>query len=524
MNQLLTSKEVMSWRASGWTLALSAFAVAVAVVLVSYWSTVQSLISIWSHDGTYQYAFLIFPLSLWTAVKLRAELLATSPKPSLGGLAVLAALVLVWCTGHILDINLVQHAALVGFFPALVLAFWGWRALKVLAFPLGYLVFAVPWGDALVGPLQDITAHFAVRALELTGTPVLLNGREIVTPTAVWMVADACSGVKFFMACIALGCLYAYLMYRRRWKRVLFVTLAAVVPVIANGFRVYFTVLIGDTWGLKYATGTDHLIFGWQFFGTVLVLLLLVGWLFRDQMPGPSQALPHSEAFPSARALLWLPALSLLVLGPALAAGWHGPQTPAVKLNAEAPTITGWFGPQRGSRDWHPEFTGADAQYQVAYTSNATHDTVDLFHAIYSGRPRLGHNLITYGNDVYDPLRTRILSHTSRYIELAGGQRITVGELRLSEIEGTRLVWYWYCIDQRCSSSPLMAKLLQAWELLRGRVPQSAVWALSTSVTSGELEQAKVRLRAFAHALRLVPLPAIPGGQESGAEGFHNAY
>src|SRR3546814_16383050 len=86
-----------------------------------------------------------------------------------------------------------------------MLACCGWRALRVLAFPLGYLVvFAVPWGDGLVGPLQDITAHFAVRALELTGTPVLLNGREILTASAVWMVADACSGVKFFIACSAL--------------------------------------------------------------------------------------------------------------------------------------------------------------------------------------------------------------------------------------------------------------------------------------------------------------------------------
>ena len=98
------------------------------------------------------------------------------------------------------------------------------------------------------------------------------------------MVADACSGVKFFLACGALGCLYAYLMYQRWYKRVLFVLLAAVVPIIANGFRVYFTILIGDTWGLKYATGTDHMIFGWQFFGTVLGLLLLVGWFFRDPL------------------------------------------------------------------------------------------------------------------------------------------------------------------------------------------------------------------------------------------------
>src|SRR3546814_5435305 len=95
-------------------------------------------------------------------------------------------------SGHLLDVNLAQHFSLVALFPALMLACCGWRALRVLAFPLGYLVvFAVPWGDGLVGPLQDITAHFAVRALELTGTPVLLNGREILTASAGWKIGRA---------------------------------------------------------------------------------------------------------------------------------------------------------------------------------------------------------------------------------------------------------------------------------------------------------------------------------------------
>jgi len=212
MNRLLAAKAGITVRASGWMLAAGAFAVAVIVLLIFYWETVKSLMWIWSHDGTYQYAFLIFPLSLWTALNLRHQLHAASPKPSLWGLPAIAVLIFGWYAGRLLDINLAQHFALVALFPALVLAFWGWRALRVLAFPLGYLMFAVPWGDGLVGPLQDITAHIAVRALELTGTPVLLNGREIITPSAVWMVADACSGVKFSsparhsVACMPTSC------------------------------------------------------------------------------------------------------------------------------------------------------------------------------------------------------------------------------------------------------------------------------------------------------------------------------
>ena len=60
-------------RTRGWLLAASAFAIALIVLLVAYWGTAQSLVWVWDHDGTYQYAFLIPPLSLWTAFNLRAQ-------------------------------------------------------------------------------------------------------------------------------------------------------------------------------------------------------------------------------------------------------------------------------------------------------------------------------------------------------------------------------------------------------------------------------------------------------------------
>ncbi|MEO7051058.1 MAG: archaeosortase/exosortase family protein, partial [Rhodanobacter sp.] len=154
-----------SARVSGWWLAVAVFGVAVVVLLVAYWQTVESLVWVWEHDGTYQYAFLIFPLSAWLAFNLRQEVRANLPAPSVWGLLAVVGLVLAWYAGQLLDVNLIRHFALVALFPALVLACWGWRALWVLVFPLAYLVvFSVPWGDGLVGPLQDITAHFAVHA------------------------------------------------------------------------------------------------------------------------------------------------------------------------------------------------------------------------------------------------------------------------------------------------------------------------------------------------------------------------
>lgn len=518
MNRMLEAKPIVAVRASGWVLAFAAFAVAVVVLLACYWQTLQSLVWIWDHDGTYQYAFLIFPLSVWAALGLRHRLRANPPKPSVWGLLAMVGLVCIWDAGRLFDVNLLQHVALVVMFPALVLACWGWRALWLLKFPLGYLLFAVPWGNGLVGPLQDFTAHFAVHALELTGTPVLLNGREIVTPSAVWMVADACSGVKFFIASSALGCLYAWLMYRRWWKRLLFVALAAVVPIIANGFRVYFTVLIGDTWGLEYATGTDHMIFGWQFFGTVLVLLLLAGWFFRDRPAILEHPPVNDDGVSSARLAVWPAALAVLIAGPLLAPGPVS-TVPQEGLRLSAPALAGWSAPQAVVDAWRPEFKGAAGRVQAAYRSSTNGNTVELFHAVYTGRPRRGHSLITYGNDVYDPGNTRLLASSLRDVELAGRAGITARELRLADADGPRLVWYWYCVNQRCNASPVLTKLLQAWDVLRGRVPRSSVWALSAQAADGDMAAARKNLLAFTRVLSLTDISGLPRRSEPAASG-----
>lgn len=507
MNRPLADAAVVSSRAPGWSRALLAFAVGVVVVLVCYWPTVLSLLWTWDHDGTYQYAFLIFPLSAWTAFNLRRKLWAAAPVPSLWGLLAVAGLVFIWYAGRLLDINLPQHFALVAMFPALVLACWGWRALWVMVFPLGYLGFAVPWGDALVGPLQDITAHIAVRALELTGTPVLLNGREIVTPAGVWLVADACSGVKFFIACMALGCLFAYLMFQRWWKRVAFVLLSAVAPVVANGLRVYFTVLIGETWGLEYATGTDHMIFGWQFFGTVLVLLLLVGWFFRDRLPVEVEVAAGGVMPNASRSLVWLGVLALLIAGPLLATRLAG-AAPAASVRLTPPVVADWQ-PLSAVDAWRPAFHGAAGQMRLAYraTDGAV---VELFHAVYTGKPRRGHTLITYGNNLYDPAQSHILSRGSPQVALVDGRQIAAGEMRLSGTTGARLVWYWYCVGARCTGSATVAKLLQAADVLRGYTPLSSVWALSASVASNDVERTRTTLRTFARQLRLQAIDASP--------------
>lgn len=175
-----------------------------------------------------------------------------------------------------------------------------------------------------------------------------------------------------------------------------------------------------------------------------------------------------------------------------------------------APTITGWNGPAGAAEGWQPSFAGAAGQVRSSYQSSAGDGVVELFHAVYLGKPRRGHNLITFGNDLYDPARSHLLSSANHRIDLANGRHTSAGELRLSGAAGARLVWYWYCVDRSCTRSPGITKLLQAWDVLRGRASRSSVWALASPIANGGVDKARADLRAFAKAL---PLAGAPGSQ-----------
>ncbi|MDA3919116.1 MAG: exosortase, partial [Salinisphaera sp.] len=264
-----------------------AFAITALVWLVVQAPTYVSLVDTWARTGTFQFAFLIFPICAFLIWGRRDWLARVSAEPCPSALWVAAALVMFWLLGSILQVNLAQHIVAVTIWPVWIYAFYGRRVARILVFPMGYVLFAIPFGDFMVEPLQTITAHLAVAALSLTDVPVFMNGHIIDTPASAWHVAAACSGVKFFFATLAFGVLYAWLFFTSLRRRLIFIGCCAVVPILANGLRVFFTILIGEHFGVHYATGTDHLVFGWQFFGTVLVLVFFAGWPFHQPPQGP---------------------------------------------------------------------------------------------------------------------------------------------------------------------------------------------------------------------------------------------
>ncbi|MFZ1831111.1 MAG: exosortase A [Candidatus Competibacteraceae bacterium] len=266
----------------GWRVALSALLVALTGIALLYGPTIASMATQWWNYETYAHGMLVVPIILYMVWTRRQNLAKLEPRSAAPGLVFLLLLSLGWLAAEVAQVSVARQFALVGIMQAAVYTLLGWNVAWAIAFPLAYLLFAVPVGEALIPPLQQVTAWFTVKGLRLTGVPVLWEGLYITIPRGNFHVAEACSGLRYLTASVALGFLYAYLTYRSVWRRLAFIALSMVMPIIANGARAYGIVMIAYLSDMKYATGLDHVIYGWFFFGLVILCMFWMGSFWRE--------------------------------------------------------------------------------------------------------------------------------------------------------------------------------------------------------------------------------------------------
>ena len=241
------------------------------------------MVSIWKRSDTFAHGFLIFPFSaylIWGQRKHLQYTFSFSPIPLALRFSVLLGFS--WLLATLASVQVFEQFFLIAMIPAAVWAILGNRMVWALAFPLAYLLLAVPFGEALIPPLIDFTADFTVKALQLTGIPVYREGSFFSIPSGNWSVVEACSGLRYLIASFTLGTLYAYMTYRSLARRLAFIALSLIVPIIANGIRAYMIVMTGHLSDMRMAVGFDHLIYGWVFFGFVMLLLFWIGSLWRE--------------------------------------------------------------------------------------------------------------------------------------------------------------------------------------------------------------------------------------------------
>lgn len=257
---------------------IAAACVVTAMVAYLYAGILVSLVRVWWNDPNFSHGFFVPVFSGYLVWARRAELRKTEIRPSWLGLPVIvgaAALLVVGSLGAELFLS---RCSLVFLMAGLVVFFGGWKLLRELALPIGFLFFMVPVPAIIFNqitlPLQLLASEAAAVALPWLGVPVLREGNIIRLPAMPLEVAEACSGIRSLISLMTLAIAYGCLIERKVWKRIVLALAAAPIAVFANSLRVVGTGLAVQYWNPDKALGFFHEFSGWIIFMVSLFALL----------------------------------------------------------------------------------------------------------------------------------------------------------------------------------------------------------------------------------------------------------
>ena len=268
--------------------------VAICLLAVSaawlYADVVMRLVSDWYHDDNYSHGFVIVPLALYFAYERRDQLRLAPRQPMTWlGLLVVAGSLLLLVAGTLGSEFFLTRVSLIGTLAGSILFLFGARHLRIVAFPLAFLLLMIPVPAILFNqiafPLQLIASRFGESAVALAGVPVLREGNVIVLASTTLEVAEACSGIRSLISLLTLGILFGYFTDRRPGIRILLAVVTIPIAIVSNGLRVAGTGIAAHHFGAAAAEGFFHTFSGWLVFLTATVMLFAVGRLTRILWP-----------------------------------------------------------------------------------------------------------------------------------------------------------------------------------------------------------------------------------------------
>ncbi len=454
-------------------------ALAVGAWLLAFYPALFSAAQVWYVSEIFTHCFFVLPGALYLLWCDRHGVLAQPLRANYWVLLPLVPVLALGMVGFAGDIRVFTHIAA---FASLSLSVWlciGNAGARAIWFPLLFVLFSIPLGEELVPLLQEVTADLAVPLLKLSGVPIYKHGLYIDIPAGRFVVAEACSGISFLIASTVLAALYAHLAFRALWRQAVFILLGLILPILANAVRVYGIIIIGHLSDMKYATGVDHLVYGWVFFGLILLLLFIIGEYWRTRANDPKPKVPASAAIVrdwhsgELRAPLYL--LSALF---GCAFVWQLFMTTADTV-AEASIDKTAIAARAGSfaGDWLPVYPTAGNTFHGTFEGRKGSDT-EVFIAWY-GDQTGDAELISSINRVYRPQQWSVL--TQEAVELVKGEGVfSARYLEITSGKGQkRAIVYWYEVSGLTSSNKVLAKLYQTLDILKGGAGQGAFVALS---------------------------------------------
>jgi exosortase len=259
------------------------------LLLVGIFYTSHRVMVIWWGNDDYTYCYLIAPIVLYLIWEKREELAKVPARPSWTGFAPLAFGIFLFWLGELAGEFTTMYFASWFVLAGLLWLHLGWEKLKVIWFPIVFLMAMFPppnfFHFNLTLRLKLISSQIGVWMLHAYGMSAYREGNIIDLGFTQLQVVDACSGLRYLYPLIIMAILLAYSYKSAWWKKVILVLSAIPLTIVTNSLRIAATGVLYEIWGPAVAEDFFHGFSGWLIFIFGLAVLLLEMWILEKIFP-----------------------------------------------------------------------------------------------------------------------------------------------------------------------------------------------------------------------------------------------
>jgi exosortase C (VPDSG-CTERM-specific) len=281
---------------------LIGFMVLAIIVVACFTRPLWALIQFALHSELYSHILLI-PFITGYLIWLQRQTLILDAQPSrklallplLVGLAILTGYWFARSSGwqpRIEDYLSLMTFAVLAFLFAGAIFCLGFTTLRRLIFPAAFLLFMIPFPNALLTGIETFLQHGSAEAawvlLRLSGMPVFQDGLTFQLPGFSMHVAPECSGIHSSLVLFITSLLGSYLLLSRRWTRSVFVLAVLPLAILRNGFRIFVLGELCVRLNPDWINSDLHRRGGPIFFVLSLIPLFALLWWLRKRESHPA--------------------------------------------------------------------------------------------------------------------------------------------------------------------------------------------------------------------------------------------
>src|SRR5712671_2314280 len=272
----LENRKVSTWLA---VLLLS------TLVVILYASVLGSLARQWWNDPNYSHGFFVPLFAAYILWRERGRWGAQQSCANNSGLAIILGAIGLLVLGTLAAEIFTSRVSLLILICGMIVFLAGYKTLRSMAFPIGYLIFMIPLPAIiyyqLTFPLQLLASRLGATGLVALGIHTVREGNLLILPNCTLNVVDACSGIRSLLSLFAGVAAYGYLAEPKTWKRITLAAVSIPIAIVTNGLRLVATGVLSVLYGPTADTGLVHVALGVCFFALAFLSIVLIHKLLR---------------------------------------------------------------------------------------------------------------------------------------------------------------------------------------------------------------------------------------------------